>query len=118
MGYLTPGAEDLFVKWVGTNKLDQGVQVRELPSILEDEDAVNTLTQEGFVAAQKLLAEDNPAITSKLFRRMVDLTESLRKAQLDDIQRVRKSGRSKARKIVDDLSDSLMHFIELCGIEK
>jgi hypothetical protein len=49
---------------------------------------------------------------------MVDLTESLRKAQLDDIQRVRKSGRSKARKIVDDLSDSLMHFIELCGIEK
>ncbi len=114
----TPGAEDLFVKWVGTGKLDQGVQVRDLPSILEDEDAVKVLTSEGFAAAQRLLAEDNPAITSKLFRRMVEMTESLRKAQLDDIQRVRKSGNSKARRIVDDLSESLTHFIELCGIEK
>jgi len=112
------GAEDLFVQWVGTAKLDQGIQVRELPSILEDEDAVRTLTLEGFAAAQRLLADDNPAITSKLFRRMVDMTEALRKAQLDDIQRVRKPGSSKARKIVDDLSDSLMHFCELCGIEK
>jgi hypothetical protein len=49
---------------------------------------------------------------------MVDMTESLRKAQLDDIQRVRKPGSSKARKIVDDLNESLMHFLELCGIGK
>jgi hypothetical protein len=114
----TPGAEDLFVDWVGKGKLDQGLQVRELSSILEDEDAVKALTLEGFAAAQRLLAEDNPAVTSKLFRRMVDMTEALRKAQLDDIQRVRKSGSSKARKIVNDLSDSLMHFLELCDIEK
>lgn len=111
----TPGAEDLFVDWVGKGKLDQGVQVRDLPSILDDEDAVKTLTSEGFAAAQRLLAEDNPAITSKLFRRMVEMTEALRRAQLDDIQRVRKSENSKAKRIVDDLSDSLMHFLELCG---
>jgi hypothetical protein len=114
----TPGAEDLFVDWVGTGKLDQGIQVRELPSILEDEDAVQMLTLEGFAAAQRLLADDNPAITSKLFRRMVEMTEALRKAQLDDIQRVRKSGNSKARRIVDDLNESLMRFRELCGIQK
>lgn len=114
----TPAAEDLFVDWVGTGKLEQGAQVRDLPSILEDEDAVKALTQEGFAAAQRLLAEDNPAITSKLFRRMVEMTEALRKAQLDDIQRVRKSGHSKARKIVNDLNDSLTHFLELCGVDK
>jgi hypothetical protein len=114
----TPGAEDLFVQWIGTGKLDQGIQVRELPSILEDEDAVNTLTSEGFAAAQRLLAEDNPVLTSKLFRRMVEMTDALRKAQLDDVQRVRKSRSSKARKIVSDLSDSLSHFVELCGIDK
>lgn len=114
----TPGAEAMFVDWVGTGKLDQGIQVRELPSILEDEDAVKTLTLEGFAAAQRLLSEDNPAITSKLFRRMVDMTEALKKAQLDDIQRVRKSGGSRARKIVDELSESLMHFRELCGVQK
>jgi hypothetical protein len=112
----TPGVEDLFVDWVGTGKLDQGAQVRELPSILEDEE--NILSKEGFAAAQRLLAEDNPAITSKLFRRMVEMTDALKKAQLDDIQRVRKSGNSKARKIVTELNDSLMHFLELCGVDK
>jgi hypothetical protein len=114
----TPTAEDQFVDWVGTGKLDQGAQVRDLSSILEDEDAVKALTAEGFAAAQRLLAEDNPAITSKLFRRMVEMTDALKKAQLDDIQRVRKSGNSKARKIVTELNDSLMHFLELCGADK
>ena len=114
----TSAAEDLFVDWVGTGKLDQGAQVRDLPSILEDEDAVKALTAEGFAAAQRLLAEDNPAITSKLFRRMVEMTDALKKAQMDDIQRVRKSGNSKARKIVNELNDSLMHFLELCGVDK
>src|SRR5437660_155492 len=79
----TPGAEDLFIEWVGTNKLEQGAQVRELPSILEDEEAIKALSSEGFAAAQRVLAEDNPAVTSKLFRRMVEMTDALRKAQLD-----------------------------------
>ena len=114
----TPQAGDAFVDWVGTGKLEQGVQVRELPAILDDEDAIKTLTAEGFAAAQRLLAEDNPAITSKLFRRMVEMTEALKKAQLDDIQRVRKPGNSRARKIVEDLSEALRHFRELSGVEK
>src|SRR5579871_541702 len=113
-----PGADDLFVEWVGTNKLEQGAQVRELPSILEDEDALRALTSEGFTAAQRVLAEDNPAVTATLFRRMVEITEALKRSQLDDIQRVRKPGSSKARKIVDDLSDSLSRFAELCRIER
>jgi hypothetical protein len=112
-----PANEELFVEWVGKGKLDQGAQVRELPSILEDEFALKALTEEGFAAAQRVLAEDNPAITSKLFRKMVEMTDALRKAQLDDIQRVRKPSSPKARKIVNDLSDSLRHFLELCGVD-
>jgi transcriptional regulator with XRE-family HTH domain len=114
----TSGAEDLFVEWVGTEKLDQGVHVRELPAILEDEEAIRALSEEGFSAAQKVIEEDNPAFTSKLFRRMVDMTEALKKAQLDDIQKVRKGGHSKARRIVQDLDKSLGHFVELCGLER
>jgi len=113
----TPGAEDLFVDWIGTGKLDQGVQVRDLPSIIEDEDALAALSSEGFAAAQRVLAEDNPAITSKLFRKMVEMTEALRKAQLEDVQRVRQSRSTKAKKIVNELSESLRHFVELCSIE-
>jgi hypothetical protein len=113
-----PDAQDLFIQWIGTGKLDQGIQVRDLPAILEDQDAVNALTNEGYAAAQRVIAEDNPVITSKLFKRMVEMTEALKKAQLDDVQRVRKSNNSRARKIVADLSDSLKHFRELCGVEE
>jgi hypothetical protein len=34
---------------------------------------------------------------------------------MDDLQRVRRSSNSKARRIVNELNESLMHFIELCG---
>jgi hypothetical protein len=114
----TPGAEDLFVRWVGEGKI-QGLQVRELPSIVANEEATDALTKHGFEAAQRLLAEDNPAVTSKLFRRMIDMTDALRKAQLDDIQRVRKGGgRSNARRIVEDFAEAFDRFAELCGIER
>lgn len=115
---MTPGAEQMFVEWVGTGKLDQGVQVRELPSILEDADATAALSADGFQAAQRVLAEDNPVVTSKLFRRMVEMTEALRKAQLDDVQRVRKPNATKARRILDDLTLALEHFTELCGTSR
>lgn len=110
--------EKQFIDWIGTGKLDQGAQVRDLPSILEDEQAVAALTADGFAAAQRVLAEDNPVITSKLFKRMLEMTEALKKAQLDDVQRVRKTKNSRARKIVQDLADSLTRFIDLCGIEQ
>jgi hypothetical protein len=113
----TPGGEDLFVDWVGKEKIDQGVHVRDLPPILEDPDAVKALTKDGFAAAQRVIEEDNPAMTSKLFKRMVEMTEFLRKAQLDDIQRVRKGSNSRARRIVEELDDSLRHFRELCDID-
>ena len=112
----TNGAEDQFVYWVGANKLTQGVQVRELPAIIENDEALKALTNDGFQAAQKVLGEDNPELTSKLFRHMLEMAEALKKAQLDDIQRVRKSRHSKARRIVQDLKESLDHFIELCGL--
>ena len=114
----TPGAEDMFVDWVGKEKIDQGVHVRDLPAILEDPDAIKALTKDGFAAAQRVIEEDNPALTSKLFKRMVEMTESLKKAQLNDIQRVRKGSNSRARRIVEELNDSLQHFRELCDIDR
>jgi hypothetical protein len=114
----TPGNEDLFVDWVGKERIDQGMHVRELPAILEDPVAVEALTKNGFAAAQRVIEEGNPTLTSKLFKRMVEMTDALKKAQLDDIQRVRKGSSSRARLIVEELDDSLRHFIELCDITR
>jgi hypothetical protein len=113
----TPDAEETFVEWVGKGRLSQGVHVRDLPAILENDDAIRALTDDGFVAAQKVLAEDNPAVTSKLFKRMLEMTEALKKAQLDDIQRVRRGGNSKARRIVQELEKAFGHFREMCGLD-
>jgi hypothetical protein len=114
----TEKAEDLFVDWVGQSKISQGVHVRDLPAIVENEEAITALSTDGFEAAQRVLSDDNPALTSKLFRSMVEMTEALRKAQLDDIQRVRKPGRSKSRRIVLEMNEALDHFLELCGVER
>ena len=50
----TAGAEEMFVEWVGTGKLDQGVQVRELPSILPDDpEATAALSTDGLTQLKR-----------------------------------------------------------------
>ena len=111
----TPEAEDLFVNWVGTEKLFKAVQVRELPRIIANPDAMQALTEYGFSEAKRVLEVDDPAITSRLFKRMKEMATELDQARLDDIQRVKKN--SVARGIVLDLYRTLGQFVELCGLE-
>jgi hypothetical protein len=111
------GAEDRFVEWVGKEKLSQGLHVRTLPAILKNERAVAALTRHGFAAAERVIAEDDPAAESRLFKRMTEMTEALRKAQLDDIRRVRGGSKAQAREIVMDMKNALDHFLELCDLD-
>lgn len=112
-------AVDLFVTWLGTNKLTQGMQVRQLHKIVANEDAIEALTTDGFEAALKIVSDDDPSLGSKLFRQMKEMTEALRTARLDDIDRVRRArGASSARQIVDDLTRSLERFRELAGMRE
>lgn len=110
-------AEDHFVEWVGTGKLAKGIHVRELVRILSNADAQQAMTEEGFTAAKRVLEEDDPAVTSRLFRRMKEMTEELEQARLDDLQRVRKGKNAAAKRIVLDMDRALSHFIELCGLD-
>lgn len=110
-------AEDTFVEWVGKEKIAQGVHVRVLPAILKNDRAVAALTKHGFGAAERIIAEDDPAAESKLFRRMTEMAEALKKAQLDDIRRVRGGSNALAREIVLDMKKALDHFLELCDLD-
>jgi hypothetical protein len=110
------GAEDRFVDWVGSGKIPRGVDVRELPAIVENAEALRALSNHGFDAAQKIVAADNPALTSKLFRTLVDATSSLHSARLNDIQRLRES--RQARAIALELRQALTHFLELGRVEQ
>ena len=64
----------------------------------------------------KVLEEENPAITSPLFRRMVEMTEAIKRVQLDEIQVVRRSRNDTTRRIVRELRAELDRFAEFCGL--
>ena len=102
-----------FAGWVGTSKLSQGVQVRDLSAILASPEALSALEHGGYVEARKVLEEDDPTISSPLFRKMVEMTEALRNARLDDIQRARPDGSRAARRIVRDFQQALARFVQM-----
>lgn len=106
----------VFADWVGTEKISQGIHVRDLGKILKNPEALKVFEEHGFAAARKLLEEDDPAISSPLFKTMVEMTELLREARLDDIQRAGPNGNTAAHRIVLELEDALRRFMELSGV--
>ncbi len=110
-----PTAVKRFADWVGTGKLFQGVHVRELPAILGNADALAALERGGYAEAMKVLEGENPALLSPLFRKMSEMTQTLREARLDDVQRTR--GNPAAQRMVRELKEALSKFAELSGME-
>jgi hypothetical protein len=105
-----------FADWVGTEKISQGMHVRDLGKILKNAEALTAFEQEGFPEALKLLEKEDPAISSPLFKTMVETTGLLRAARLDDIQRAGPDGNSAAHRIVLELQDAFTRFMELSGV--
>ena len=83
----SPDALDHFVRWVGTDKI-RGAEVRELRAIIKNPRALAAFEESGRDAARKVLEQDRPELTSPLFKSMVQMTEALENARLDDVQRV------------------------------
>lgn len=109
-----PDAINEFVDWVGTDKIAKGVDVRDLVEIVKSAPALAAFRAQGLEAARRVLEQDQPELTSELFKSMVDMTEALDAARLPDIQRVRKDTVGSAKKIVRNLKESLDRFIDLC----
>jgi hypothetical protein len=112
----SPDSLDDFVQWVGTEKL-QGQHVRELKDIVSNPRALAAFGRHGREAALKILRQDRPELTSPLFKMMLEMTQALEDARLDDIQRVRKDDNESARTIVRGLGEALERFVDLCGID-
>jgi hypothetical protein len=108
-------ALDKFVKWVGTDKIGKGAQVRHLDAIIQNPAALKAFDKGGMEAAQPILMRDRPELSSPLFKSMVDVTQAIEAARLDDIARVRGEKAGGARAIVQDLKDALDKFVDLCG---
>jgi hypothetical protein len=110
----SPEALDDFVRWVGTNKIAQGQHVRELCDIVSNPGALSAFSKQGRDAALKILNQDRPELSSPLFKLMIEMTDALADARLDDIQRVRRDQTGGAKTIVRNLNAALERFVDLC----
>ncbi len=112
-----PGLVDRFVDWVGTGKILEGRHVRELPEIIANEQAQKALDRAGYLAALRVLEENNPALTSTLYRALQRATIELRDAGTPDLQEIR-NGNQAAIRIVEDLNAALNRFRTIAGLEE
>lgn len=110
----SPEALDHFVRWVGSNKIARGADVRELKDVVGNPRALAAFEQSGRDGARKVLELDRPELTSPLFKLMVEMTAALADARLDDVQRVRKDTVGGAKTIVRNLRDAVERFVDLC----
>jgi hypothetical protein len=110
-----PAALDQFVRWVGTGKIGQGMEVRDLVDIVGNQRALQAFIGGGVDAARRILERDRPELTSPLFKLMVDMTKAIDGARLDDVTKVRGDRLGGAKAIVRELKESVDRFVELCG---
>jgi hypothetical protein len=114
----SPDGLERFVRWVGTEKIARGAEVRELRDIVVNARALAAFEEGGRDAARKILEHDRPELTSPLFELMLKMTDALDQARLDDVQRVRKDPSGGAKTIVRNLKETLERFVDLCdGVE-
>jgi hypothetical protein len=80
-----PSFKQQFQNWLKTEKLTDAKQVRDLPLILENAEAVKSLDKSGFLEARKVLTRNDPSLESDLFYAIKDTTERLKNAPAKEI---------------------------------
>lgn len=74
-----------FKRWLSDGKLTDSKQVRQLGTILENEQAAKILDEEGWNAAASVLVREDPSLGSDLYDAVKRATEKLSKAPMDEI---------------------------------
>jgi len=108
--------ESDFVVWVGEKKLYEGMQVRELPDIVNNTVARRALERDGYDAAMKILKQESPERTIPVFKAMDRLIDELGKAPKNEIDALRAGDEPKIRKLCQ-LYAALRSFSELANLK-
>lgn len=107
--------EESFIKWLRDGKIDHGVQVRDLPSIVGDPDAFKALNENGYEDAMLVLTREQPELRSKLFKIIVRAAEELDTAPADEIRAIKSGDQARLKKL-QELYRALNDFADLAGI--
>ena len=75
-----------FHRWLTEDRITDSKQVRDLPLVLTNPEAVKALNEQSMDEAARVLMRDNPALESDLFLAVKTATDRLRKAPMNDLQ--------------------------------
>lgn len=91
--------EERFVRWVRTGILNKGVQVRKLPKIVEEPEALEALEEAGYERAMEVLSAVQPGESSRLFSILDRATRELSRASLDEVQALRTGDQARINRL-------------------
>jgi len=108
--------EDRFVKWVRTEKLYKGAQVRDLRDIVKNAKALQELDDHGYDAAMDALRDSSPERGSRLFSSIAKTIAELKAAPLSDVKAVKAGDPARAGRI-KELAQALKDFAEAAELD-
>jgi hypothetical protein len=111
-----PDLERDFVDWVGKDKLNEGMQVRDLVDIVAHPTARKALSENGYSAAMMVLEAVDPSYASAFFGAIDWMVDQFKKAPAEDIKAVRDGDEARIAK-VKALHQSLKDFSELANLD-
>jgi len=88
-----------FGKWVHEGKLAEAKDVRDLPAILENEDAARKFEKEGIRAARTILHNDNPSMISNLYSAVDQASAELETISLQEITSLQEGNEARLEKL-------------------
>lgn len=105
-----------FGQWVLDGKLPDATHVRDLPAVLEHEEAFKRFEREGIRAAQVVLHEANPSIVSNLYSAVDQANTELETISLQEITALQDGNEARLEKL-RRLANTLRRIETLAGIK-
>lgn len=110
-----PELERDFVDWVGTEKVTEGIHVRDLPDIVAHPTARRALSENGYSAAMMVLEAVDPSYASEFFGAIDWMVEQFKKAPAEDIKAIRDGDEARIAK-VKTLYEAFIDFADLANL--
>ena len=101
-----------FCDWVGTDKIDRAIDVRTLPTILDDPSAKEEFVKKGFERAIEILAVKKPDVKSKLWLKVKEVIEGMMKLSSHEINEIKDGHEEGKKKLLYDLYGIAKEHIE------
>ena len=105
-----------FGQWVLDGKVPDATDVRDLPAILENEEAMRKFEKEGIRAARLVLQDMNPSIVSNLYSAIDQANAELETISLQEITSLQEGNEARLGKL-RRLANTLHRIETLAGIK-